>query len=154
MKKGADSIAGLWSSEIIIGRATFRDPPDTLFIHPSHSHATGCAQCGENCRDDACKNLQECLYAFFLHSRLVFVLILRFLIRGEGLSHQTSDISPLPSAISSRSRCRRRRLREDWWCHHRPDSHCHPGSDCHPDFLTPRFHSRESPPSARCRAGC
>ena len=48
------------------------DPPDTLFIHSSHSHAAGGAQRGEDCRDDACKDLQECLYAFVLHSRLVF----------------------------------------------------------------------------------
>ena len=33
-----------------------------------HSHTAGGAQCGEDSRDDACKNLQECLYAFFLHN--------------------------------------------------------------------------------------
>ena len=68
-------------------------------VHCSRSHAAGCAQRGEDCRDDACKNLQECLYAFFLHSRLVFVLIIRFLIRGEGLSLQTSALFPQPSLI-------------------------------------------------------
>ena len=38
----------------------------------SHSHAAGCAQRGEDCRDDACKNLQECLDAFFLHNAFRF----------------------------------------------------------------------------------
>ena len=124
-------------------KACLSSYPRTSVPSYSHSHAAGSAQRGEDCRDDACKNLQECLPTFFLHSRLVFVLILRFLIRGEGLSHQTSAfrhqpsaISPQPSsfshqtsAISSHSRCRLRRLREDWWCHHRPGSLCRPG--CH-----------------------
>ena len=77
---------------------------ETIFVPPHprilHSHAAGSAQRGEDCRDDACKNLQECLPTFFLHSRLVFVLILRFLIRGEGLSLQPSAISHPTSAFS------------------------------------------------------
>ena len=54
------------------GEPHFVPRPTLLFTFFSHSHATGCAQRGEDCRDDACKNLQECLYAFFLHSRFNF----------------------------------------------------------------------------------
>ena len=38
----------------------------------SRSYTTGGAQCGEDCRDDACKDLQYCFPTFFLHCRLVF----------------------------------------------------------------------------------
>ena len=154
---------------------------ETIFVPPHprilHSHAAGSAQRGEDCRDDACKNLQECLPTFFLHSRLVFVLILRFLIRGEGFSHQTSAFSPLlslqpsalflqpsafspqpsalshqPSALTNRFRFRRLRV---GWC--RPGSHCRPGSGCHYHFRFGfgfRYQTlRSLRPSARYTAG-
>ena len=56
--------------------------PRTSYLAPrtsnSHSHAAGGAQRGEDSRDDACKNLQECLYAFFLHSRFNFKVKISF----------------------------------------------------------------------------
>ena len=64
----------------INGRVTLCDSPEVSFFVPSnsHSHAAGGAQRGEDCRDDACKNLQECLYAFFLHSRFNFKVKISF----------------------------------------------------------------------------